>query len=121
MINWLKNFFTTKPGEGMIPISSKDIKFDVEKEVAEINAEVEDKMKEQEELEWIYMGDGMMEQVKRRKEFNTQTPVSSRSSYSSSSSNDYVSSAVIYNSISSSDSSSYDSGSCDSGSSSSCD
>lgn len=43
MINFIKNMFKTTPGQGMVPIT-------VEKEP---------------EREWIYMGDGMMEEVIR--------------------------------------------------------
>lgn len=42
MIRWLKNFFKTKPGEGVIPISGPK--------------------------EYVYVGDGMMEEVLRRPE-----------------------------------------------------
>ncbi|QHR70780.1 hypothetical protein [Escherichia phage CLB_P2] len=42
MIRWLKNFFKTKPGEGMVPISGPK--------------------------EYVYMGDGMMEEVIRQPE-----------------------------------------------------
>lgn len=41
MINWLKNFFKTKPQVGMIPITQR---------------------------EYVYVGDGMMEEVTRRPE-----------------------------------------------------
>ena len=46
MIQWLKNFFKTKPGEGVVPIGPSDIKL----------------------REYVYMGDGMMEEVIRRPE-----------------------------------------------------
>lgn len=39
MINWLKNFFKTTPGEGVVPITQKD---------------------------YIYMGDGTMEEVRHQ-------------------------------------------------------
>ncbi|QAU03729.1 hypothetical protein [Escherichia phage AnYang] len=42
MIRWLKNFFKTKPGEGMVPISGPK--------------------------EYVYVGDGMMEEVTRQPE-----------------------------------------------------
>lgn len=42
MIRWLKNFFKTKPGEGVVPISDPK--------------------------EYVYVGDGMMEEVIRQPE-----------------------------------------------------
>ncbi|QPI13473.1 hypothetical protein [Salmonella phage vB_SalM_ABTNLsp5] len=42
MIRWLKNFFKTKPGEGVVPISGLK--------------------------EYVYVGDGMMEEVIRQPE-----------------------------------------------------
>lgn len=46
MIQWLKNFFKTKPGEGVVPIGPSDAKL----------------------REYVYMGDGMMEEVIRQPE-----------------------------------------------------
>nr|DAH51009.1 MAG TPA: hypothetical protein [Caudoviricetes sp.] len=46
MISWLKNLFKTKPNEGVVPLSLPDVKL----------------------REYIYMGDGMMEEVRRRPE-----------------------------------------------------
>lgn len=54
MIKWLKSLFApTKPGEGMIPISTQDVVKSKEKE-------------------WVYVGDGMMEEVIRPKETDMQ-------------------------------------------------
>ena len=41
MISWLKNLFKTKPGEGVVPVNVSDVKL----------------------REYVYMGDGMMEEV----------------------------------------------------------
>lgn len=46
MIQWLKNFFKIRPGEGAVPIRPSDVKL----------------------REYVYMGDGMMEEVLRRPE-----------------------------------------------------
>ncbi|QMP18621.1 hypothetical protein CJ20_025 [Escherichia phage CJ20] len=46
MISWLKNLFKTKPNEGVVPVSLPDVKL----------------------REYVYMGDGMMEEVRRRPE-----------------------------------------------------
>lgn len=43
MIQWLKNFFKTTPGEGVVPVSLPDVKL----------------------KEYVYMGDGTMEEVCR--------------------------------------------------------
>lgn len=46
MIQWLKNFFKITPGEGPVPISPSDVKL----------------------REYVYMGDGTMEEVIRQSE-----------------------------------------------------
>ncbi|ABX11048.1 Mrh.1 hypothetical protein [Escherichia phage JS98] len=46
MIRWLKNFFKIRPGEGAVPIRPSDVKL----------------------REYVYMGDGMMEEVIRQPE-----------------------------------------------------
>lgn len=95
MIQWIKDLFKpTKPGEGMIPISANDI-----------------------EREYIYVGDGMMEEVIRRPEERRTTPERrSDTGYVDMQHLTYVS-AGGYSSPSShsNDGGSYDSGSCDSG------
>ena len=112
MINWLKNLFKTKPGEGVVPIAPSDVKL----------------------REYVYMGDGMMEEVIRQPEKagNVGTgalPLNSkklkehldarRTSHIDTTSI-VVTAAAVSSWTGDSSYSSYDSGSCDS-SSSSCD
>lgn len=110
MINWLKNLFKTKPGEGVVPIAPSDVKL----------------------REYVYMGDGMMEEVTpRRKEAQlSEEEVKSRpkklnEEYRQRQSagldmTPIVVAATVSSWTGDSSYSSYDSGSCDS-SSSSCD
>lgn len=111
MINWLKNLFKTKPGEGVVPIAPSDVKL----------------------REYVYMGDGMMEEVTpRRKEAQlSEEEVKSRlkklnEEYKRRRSAELdmtpivVTAAAVSSWTGDSSYSSYDSGSCDS-SSSSCD
>jgi hypothetical protein len=137
MINWLKKFFEIKPGEGVVPISSKDADEAYAKRI-----------QKETEREWIYMGDGMMEEVIRPatkagepknsatvlKASGLKNHISNRNSGASAygsrttnttsiSSTDIATMTLVYSayssgSVSSDSGSSYDSGSCDSGSSS---
>lgn len=112
MISWLKNLFKTKPGEGVVPIALSDVKL----------------------REYVYMGDGMMEEVLRRPEKAGNVgagalPLNSkklkehldarRTSHIDTTSI-VVTAAAVSSWTGDSSYSSYDSGSCDS-SSSSCD
>lgn len=73
MINWFKKLFApTKPSEGMVPISSEDL--DRIKANQEFDELVKD-IKERDEIhdpffaggkEWVYIGDGMVEEVIRQ-------------------------------------------------------
>lgn len=113
MINWLKNLFKTKPNEGVVPVSLSDVKLQ----------------------EYVYMGDGMMEEVVKSKSKDLYSTMSEEDLQKrltrlqeqraqAQSSIDTASIAVTAAAVSSwtgdSSYSSYDSGSCDS-SSSSCD
>ena len=118
MISWLKNLFKTKPGEGVVPVSLPDVKL----------------------REYIYMGDGMMEEVRQRPEkagnvgpgalpLNSKKLKENLDSRRSTSHIDtphidttsiVVTAAAVSSWTGDSSYSSYDSGSCDS-SSSSCD
>ena len=76
MFNWLKEFFKSDPSNRMVPISQQEADIarqerEKDEEVA-FNDLVDDILKEQEmldsevetmEREWVYIGDGMMEEV----------------------------------------------------------
>lgn len=118
MISWLKNLFKTKPGEGVVPVSIPDVKL----------------------REYVYMGDGMMEEVRRPEKAGNVGPgalplnskklkehLDSRRSTSHVDTTPHidmtpivVTAAAVSSWTGDSSYSSYDSGSCDS-SSSSCD
>ena len=117
MISWLKNLFKTKPGEGVVPVNVPDVKL----------------------REYVYMGDGMMEEVVKSKSKDLYSTISeedlqkrltrlqeqrAQAQAQAQSSIDTTSIVVTTAAVSSwtgdSSYSSYDSGSCDS-SSSSCD
>lgn len=118
MISWLKNLFKTKPAIGMLPVSVPDVKL----------------------REYVYMGDGTMEEVRRPEKAGNVGPgalplnskrlkehLDSRRSTSYIDTTPHidttsivVTAAAVSSWTGDSSYSSYDSGSCDS-SSSSCD
>lgn len=113
MISWLKNLFKTKPGEGVVPVSLPDVKL----------------------REYVYMGDGMMEEVVKSKSKDLYSTISEedlqkrltrlqeqRAQVQSSIDTASIvgTAAAVSSWTGDSSYSSYDSGSCDS-SSSSCD
>ncbi|UGL59870.1 hypothetical protein PP428_gp054 [Escherichia phage vB_EcoM_RZ] len=113
MISWLKNLFKTKPGEGVVPVSLPDVKL----------------------REYVYMGDGMMEEVVKSKSKDLYSTMSeedlqkrltrlqeqrTQAQSSIDTASIVVTAAAVSSWTGDSSYSSYDSGSCDS-SSSSCD
>lgn len=113
MISWLKNLFKTKPNEGVVPVSIPDVKL----------------------REYVYVGDGMMEEVVKSKSkdlYSTMpeedlqkrlTRLQEQRAQAQSSidtTSIVVTAAAVSSWTGDSSYSSYDSGSCDS-SSSSCD
>lgn len=113
MISWLKNLFKTKPGEGVVPVSLPDVKL----------------------REYVYMGDGMMEEVVKSKSKDLYSTMSeedlqkrltrlqeqrAQAQSSIDTTSIVVTAAAVSSWTGDSSYSSYDSGSCDS-SSSSCD
>lgn len=113
MISWLKNLFKTKPGEGVVPVSLPDVKL----------------------REYVYMGDGMMEEVVKSKSKDLYSTMSeedlqkrltrlqeqrAQAQSSIDTASIVVTAAAVSSWTGDSSYSSYDSGSCDS-SSSSCD
>lgn len=111
MISWLKNLFKTKPNEGVVPVSLPDVKL----------------------REYVYMGDGMMEEVVKSKSKDLYSTMSEedlqkrltrlqeqRAQSSIDTTSIVVTAAAVSSWTGDSSYSSYDSGSCDS-SSSSCD
>lgn len=148
MIKWLKDLFKPSETNRMVPISQIEADRAREKreeqDIQDEMLDIESQIKEYDEInscirEYVYVGDGMMEEVTRTVPRDTNAIIQdnlrnlqakarstvsrqqalSRSSRSSSNYNSSSSTPYIYGGSDDSGSSySYDSGSCDSGSSS---